>query len=84
MEIISPEDRMPSSIRSSSPLTTEERAALSISATGLVVADVAAIMHVPPALVREWLASAVEKLGARSKLEAVLIAARTGQLDPVP
>ena len=40
-------------------------------------------MDTSPAVVRVWLASAVDKLGARSKLEAVLIAGRTGQLDPV-
>jgi two-component system, NarL family, response regulator DesR len=78
------EDRMPPSIRGRSLLTAEERAALSISATGLIPADVAVIMHAPPALVREWLASAVEKLGARSKLEAVVIAARRGELDVDP
>jgi DNA-binding NarL/FixJ family response regulator len=75
---------MSSSIRGTYPLTAEERAALSLSATGLVVTQVAETMHVPPDLAREWLASAVEKLGARSKLEAVLIADRTGQLDPLP
>jgi hypothetical protein len=34
--------------------------------------------------VRLWLASAVGKLDARSKLEAVLIASRRGELDPSP
>ena len=62
-------------------LTAEERAALSIAATGLVTHEVAEVMRVRPDLVREWLASAVHKLGARSRLEAVLIADRMGQLD---
>jgi hypothetical protein len=34
--------------------------------------------------VADAIASAREKLGARSKLEAVLIADRTGQLDAAP
>jgi two-component system response regulator DesR len=75
---------MPASIRGTSPMTAEERAALSIAATGLGVAEVVNAMHAPPALVREWLASASRKLGARSKLEAVLIADRAGYLDPWP
>jgi DNA-binding NarL/FixJ family response regulator len=63
-------------------MSVEERAALSMSATGLSVTDVAGALAVPPDLVREWLASAVEKLRARSKLEAVLIASRRGEIDP--
>jgi two-component system response regulator DesR len=63
------------------PLSPPERRALSLSASGLGVSDVAAVMHVPPAAVRTWLASAIRKLGARSKLEAVIRAARTGQID---
>jgi DNA-binding NarL/FixJ family response regulator len=62
-------------------LTAEERDALSIAATGLDECDVAEAMRVPPDRVRALLASAVRKLGARSRLEAVLIADRTGQLD---
>ena len=65
-------------------LTAEERAALSIAATGLIDVDVARAIHAPPGLVRKWLASAVRKLGARSKLEAVLRADRLGLLDPCP
>ena len=66
------------------PLSGEERRALSLSANGLLVADVAEKLGVPPAMVRGWLSSAIKTLGARSKLEAVLIAARTGQLDLFP
>ena len=65
------------------PMSTDERAALSISATGLSVTDVAGALAVSPDLVRTWLASAVEKLRARSKLEAVLIADRLGELDRI-
>jgi two-component system, NarL family, response regulator DesR len=65
------------------PMSAEERAALSISATGLSVTDVAGALTVSPDLVREWLASAVEKLRARSKLEAILIADRLGELDRI-
>lgn len=63
-------------------LTAEERAVLSIAATGRTDAEVARILRVAPDRVRHWLASAVRKLGARSRLEAVLLADRMGQLDP--
>jgi DNA-binding CsgD family transcriptional regulator len=76
------EVRMSSSRRTRS-LTAEERTALSLSATGLLTPQVADIMGVAPDLARAWLTSAITKLEAGSKLEAVLIADRTGQLDAV-
>ena len=72
---------MPVSGGCSPSLTLQERRALELSATGLVVTEVADAMGVPPQAVRDWLASAIDKLGARSKLEAVLIAARRGDLN---
>jgi DNA-binding NarL/FixJ family response regulator len=63
------------------PLTVEERRALSLSARGLSVTDVAEAMGISAAVVSVWLSSAIEKLGARSKLEAVIIAARRGEID---
>ena len=62
-------------------LTAKERAALSLSATGLDVAEVAEALNESPHAVRGLLASAVRKLGARSKLEAVLIALQTGEIN---
>jgi DNA-binding NarL/FixJ family response regulator len=66
------------------PLTVGERRALSLSARGLTVAEVAEAMCGSPLTVHVWLASAIDKLGARSKLEAILIADRRGELDPSP
>jgi len=63
------------------PLTAAERTALSLSATGLVTAQVADAMGESPDLVHAWLVAAIGKLGARSKLEAVIIAARRGDLN---
>lgn len=63
------------------PLTAEERSALSLSATGLIVAAIADALDLSPEAVRAALGSAISKLGARSKLEAVLIAARRGDLN---
>jgi two-component system response regulator DesR len=72
---------MSSSVDRSLPLTVGERRALSLSARGLTVAEVAEAMCDSPSAVQRWLASAIDKLGARSKLEAVLIADRRGELD---
>jgi DNA-binding NarL/FixJ family response regulator len=60
------------------------RRALSLSARGLSIPEVAEAMSVSPDTVRVWLVSAIRKLGARSKLEAVLIATRRGEIDLHP
>jgi DNA-binding NarL/FixJ family response regulator len=66
------------------PLTAEERRALSLSADGLVVTEVAEALRASPEVVHLWLSSAIEKLRAGSKLEAVLVALRDGLIDPSP
>jgi DNA-binding NarL/FixJ family response regulator len=66
------------------PLTVEECRALSFSARGLGVSEVAEAMGTSSEVVRVWLASGIEKLGARSKLEAVIIAARRGEIGLSP
>jgi DNA-binding NarL/FixJ family response regulator len=59
-------------------LTPGERDVLGSSATGLHVAGVAVLLCQSPDEVRQSLASALRKLGAQSKLEAVVIAMRMG------
>ena len=63
------------------PLTMQERRALELSASGLVSAEVADAMGVSPGVVRASLVSAIGKLGARSRLEAVVIALRSGLIE---
>jgi two-component system, NarL family, nitrate/nitrite response regulator NarL len=65
-------------------LTGSERRALELSARGLSVAKVAEEMRTSPSAVRVWLASSTDKLGAHSKLEAVLSAYRRGEIDLSP
>jgi two-component system nitrate/nitrite response regulator NarL len=62
-------------------LTERERAVLAASATGLGVAEVADLLDESPESVRRALFSVLTKLGARSKLEAVLIAIQRGLID---
>lgn len=64
-----------------SDLTEGERRALSLAARGLSVTEVAEAMNSSPMVVRVGLASAIDKLGAHSKLEAIIIAARRGEID---
>jgi len=63
------------------PLTCLEREVLAISATGRCVAEVAAFLSQPTGEVRAALGTAIVKLGARSKLEAVLIAMRASLIE---
>ena len=62
-------------------LTAQERAVLAASAKGLGSADVAELVGQPLEAVRRHLASAIEELGARSKLEAIILAYRRGLID---
>jgi DNA-binding NarL/FixJ family response regulator len=59
-------------------LTVQEYAVLAASATGLTVSEVAGHLGTSPDTVRQSIASAIRKLGARSKLEAVIIALGRG------
>jgi DNA-binding NarL/FixJ family response regulator len=64
------------------PLTRSEHDILAASARGASVRQVAGELGLPEGEVRAHLASAIRKLGARSRLEAVLIALRLGVIDP--
>jgi DNA-binding NarL/FixJ family response regulator len=59
-------------------LTARECAVLAASATGLSVVEVAERLSTSPDAIRRSIASAITKLGANSKLEAVVIALRRG------
>jgi DNA-binding CsgD family transcriptional regulator len=64
-----------------SPLTAHERVVLASAATGRSTHEIAEHLGLSPDVVRATLGSARVRLGARSKLETVLIAARMGQFD---
>jgi DNA-binding CsgD family transcriptional regulator len=59
-------------------LSPQQREVLALSATGLITAEVAAVLRAPVEEIRARLTSAIVELGATSKLEAVLIALRRG------
>ncbi len=72
--------RPPGSLGVSS-LTPEEREVLSQSGAGLGLAEAADHLGWSYDLARWRIASAIAKLGARSKLEAVVLAARAGLIS---
>jgi len=64
-----------------SALSERERQALCLSATGLLTDEVAEQIGIPPAEVRRHVTGAMAVLGARSKLEAVVLALELGLID---
>jgi LuxR family transcriptional regulator, regulator of acetate metabolism len=64
-----------------SVLSAQQQAVLALSAAGLISTEVAETLQVPVAEVRSHLADAIRALGARSKLEAVIIALRSGLIQ---
>lgn len=59
-------------------LTQHQRAVLSLLATGLTSAGVGATLRIPVDEVRATARDTIRALGARSKLDAVIIALRRG------
>jgi two-component system response regulator DesR len=63
-----------------SPLTPREREVLSAARTHATAAEIAAAIHLSPGTVRNYLSSAMQKLGARTRAEGVRIAEEKGWL----
>ena len=67
--------------RQLSTVGTLERLVLRLSATGLLADEVAEHLGLSPEEVHRHLRGAMAALGARSKLEAVVLALRAGLVD---
>ena len=63
-----------------SPLSPREAEVLREFAAGAGAAEIAAVLHLSYGTVRNYLASAVTKLGARNRVDAVRLAAENGWL----
>ena len=63
-----------------SPLTDREREVLSASANGATIGDVATKLYLSEGTVRNYLSTAIKKLGARNRVEAARLAERRGWL----
>jgi DNA-binding NarL/FixJ family response regulator len=75
-------ERWPGSGGTTARLTRQECDILAASARGLMASEVAAELGLGVADVRAGIVSAIQELGARSKLEAVIIALRRGDIVP--
>ncbi|MFI7410030.1 DNA-binding response regulator [Streptomyces sp. NPDC049627] len=64
--------------RDEHPLTERESDVLSLASEGAEVSEIAAQLHLAVGTVRNYLSSAVSKLGARNRLDAVRIARDAG------
>ena len=64
----------------SSPLTPRERDVLRAASSGATIATIATSMFLSQGTVRNYLSSAIQKTGARNRLEAVRTAERHGWL----
>jgi two-component system response regulator DesR len=62
------------------PLTEREREALAASEGGATIEDVAATLYLSEGTVRNYLSTAIKKLGARNRVEAARLAERKGWL----
>ena len=62
------------------PLTEREREVLSASANGATIEDVARKLYLSEGTVRNYLSTAIKKLGARNRVEAARLAERKGWL----
>jgi two-component system response regulator DesR len=62
------------------PLTDRERDVLRASADGATIGDVAAKLYLSEGTVRNYLSTAIKKLGSRNRVEAARLAERKGWL----
>jgi len=62
------------------PLTTRERAVLSLSTRGASIAEMAATLFLSEGTVRNYLSIAIQKLGAQNRVEAAHLARQKGWL----
>lgn len=63
------------------PLTDREREVLKLAAEGLPAGDIASQLHLTAGTVRNYLSEAIQKLEAKTRIEAIGIARKNGWLD---
>jgi two-component system response regulator DesR len=63
-----------------SPLTEREREVLAASTSGATIEDLARKLYLSEGTVRNYLSTAIKKLGTRNRVEAAYLAERKGWL----
>ena len=80
LRVVDPELAVATLTAGASPLTPREREVLVAAADGGTVADIARVTFLSEGTVRNYLSSAMSKTGARTRAEAVRLAADNGWL----
>jgi two-component system response regulator DesR len=62
------------------PLTGREREVLAASASGATIEDIAGKLYLSEGTVRNYLSTAIKKLGAKNRVEAARLAEKKGWL----
>jgi two-component system, NarL family, response regulator DesR len=78
--VIDPQLAMATLDEGDNPLTPREREVLAMSARGATAGDLAQALHLSEGTVRNHLSLAIQKLGARTRLEAIRTAEEKGWL----
>ena len=78
--VIDPDLALAALSEGTNPLTSREREVLSASLSGASIADIAARLYLSEGTVRNHLSVAMQKLGARNRMEAARLAEQKGWL----
>jgi two-component system response regulator DesR len=78
--VVDPELALSALSDGSNPLTGRERDVLKASLAGASITDIAARLYVTDGTVRNHLSTAIQKLGARNRIEAARLAEQKGWL----
>jgi two-component system response regulator DesR len=78
--VVDPELALAALSEGANPLTAREREALSAALSGASLADIAAGLYLAEGTVRNHLSVAMQKLGARNRMEAARLAEQKGWL----
>lgn len=78
--VVDPELALAALAEGNNPLTSREREVLAVACSGASLADIAAQLSLSEGTVRNHLSVAIQKLGARNRMEAARLAERKGWL----
>lgn len=78
--VVDPELALAALAEGNNPLTVREREVLSVARSGASLADIAALLSLSEGTVRNHLSTAMQKLGARNRMEAACKAEQKGWL----
>jgi two-component system response regulator DesR len=78
--VVDPDLALAALSEGNNPLTNREREVLSVALSGISIADIAAQLYLSEGTVRNHLSIAMQKLGARNRMEAARLAEQKGWL----